>query len=155
MDLILWRHADTEDGFPDMARALTPKGEKQAHRMSAWLKPRLPDNLRILASPARRTQQTAAALGLDFTTCAEIAPGASARALLAAANWPHTGENVLIIGHQPTLGETASYLMTGQYACWSIRKGAVWWFTAKASDEMPSCMLKAVMSADMVEEKHR
>ena len=32
MELILWRHADAEDGKPDLERKLTPKGEKQAKR---------------------------------------------------------------------------------------------------------------------------
>jgi len=33
MDLILWRHADAEDGVPDSGRKLTAKGEKQARQM--------------------------------------------------------------------------------------------------------------------------
>ena len=37
MDLILWRHAEAEPGAPDHGRRLTPKGEKQAARMAAWL----------------------------------------------------------------------------------------------------------------------
>ena len=34
MDLILWRHADAQDGSPDMERALTAKGLKQAELMA-------------------------------------------------------------------------------------------------------------------------
>ena len=34
MDLILWRHAEAEDGVPDTARRLTPKGEKQAQKVA-------------------------------------------------------------------------------------------------------------------------
>ncbi|HCL86559.1 MAG TPA: histidine phosphatase family protein, partial [Comamonadaceae bacterium] len=40
MDLILWRHAEAieaRDGEDDLQRALTPRGEKQAARMAAWL----------------------------------------------------------------------------------------------------------------------
>ena len=59
MELILWRHAEAEDGVPDAARELTEKGLDQAKRMSAWLKLRLPENTLIIASPTRRTQQTA------------------------------------------------------------------------------------------------
>ena len=33
MDLILWRHADAEDGADDLARQLTAKGRKQAARV--------------------------------------------------------------------------------------------------------------------------
>jgi phosphohistidine phosphatase len=42
MDLILWRHAEAEEGGPDLERKLTPKGRKQAKRVAAWLLQRLP-----------------------------------------------------------------------------------------------------------------
>jgi phosphohistidine phosphatase len=155
MDLILWRHAEAEDGFPDMDRELTPKGIKQARQMAAWLKPRLPEKLQILVSPARRTLQTAEALNLDFTMCEDVAPGATAQSLLAAANWPHAGHDVLVIGHQPTLGEVAASLLAGQNRGWSIRKGAVWWFAGNTRDGLNACTLKAVMTAEMSGEKHR
>ena len=69
MDLILWRHAEAHentDGGDDLLRALTPRGEKQAARMAAWLDRQLPQGLRVLASPALRTEQTAQALGRKF-----------------------------------------------------------------------------------------
>ena len=62
MELILWRHAEAEDGEPDLARKLTPRGNKQARRAAEWLDRHLPDRTRILVSPAIRAQQTAAAL---------------------------------------------------------------------------------------------
>ena len=34
MDLILWRHAEAEDGMPDAGRKLTEKGLKQAQQMA-------------------------------------------------------------------------------------------------------------------------
>lgn len=40
MDLILWRHAEAEElgeGMDDLTRALTPRGEKQAAKVAAWL----------------------------------------------------------------------------------------------------------------------
>ena len=77
MDLILWRHAEAEDGVPDLTRKLTPKGAKQAQRMAEWLERHLPERCRILASPAVRAQETARALGRRFRTVDDIAPGAS------------------------------------------------------------------------------
>ena len=65
MDLILWRHADAEitsEGEDDLSRQLTVKGEKQAVRIATWLDRHLPKGVRILVSPARRTEQTAKAL---------------------------------------------------------------------------------------------
>ncbi|WP_204271061.1 histidine phosphatase family protein, partial [Escherichia coli] len=64
MDLILWRHAEAEviaPGQDDLQRALTPKGERQARRMAAWLNHRLPATTRVLVSPALRCRQTAEA----------------------------------------------------------------------------------------------
>ena len=111
MDLILWRHAEAEPGEPDLGRRLTSKGLKQAERVAAWLETRLPDTTRILVSPADRTQQTALALGRKFRTVDEIAPGASVASLLAAAGWPDAREAVLVVGHQPTLGQVAATLL--------------------------------------------
>lgn len=149
MDLILWRHAEAEDGIPDLKRALTPKGEKQAKKMAKWLKSRLPEDVLILASPALRAQQTAAALGRDFSTLTELAPGGSAGDLLKAAGWPDNKHTVLIIGHQPTLGEVASILLTGQNTGMSFRKGAVWWLTRRSRARAALCQLRAVICPDL------
>ena len=56
MDLLLWRHAEAEDGFPDEARKLTPRGEQQAKQMAKWINKHAPKELRIIASPALRCQ---------------------------------------------------------------------------------------------------
>lgn len=150
MELILWRHAEAEDGMPDSARELTGKGLKQARAMAEWLKPRLPESTRIIASPTRRTQQTASALGNDFETIKEIGVGASAKAILAAAGWPATKGAVVVVGHQPTLGEVAALLLTGELAGWNIKKGAVWWFSRKEKDGVEETMLRVVISPDML-----
>ncbi len=42
MELILWRHAEAEDGTHDSERKLTAKGIKQAARMAKWLRARVP-----------------------------------------------------------------------------------------------------------------
>jgi phosphohistidine phosphatase len=130
MDLILWRHAeaiDAEDGSEDFDRALTARGERQAARMAHWLNQHLPATTRVLVSPARRTQQTAAALERKFKTVEAVGPGATASGLLAAARWPDAKEPVLVVGHQPTLGLVAAYLLAGVAQDWSVKKGAVWW----------------------------
>jgi phosphohistidine phosphatase len=81
MELILWRHADAEDGFPDIDRALTTKGQEDAKKMAAWLKPRLPKDTKILVSPAKRAQETASALELPFTTLDALYPDPSPQSL--------------------------------------------------------------------------
>lgn len=147
-DLVLWRHAEAEDGVPDGERALTKKGRKQAATVAAWLRRSLPKRSRILASPATRAQQTAAALELPFDTVREIGVGATAGELLTAAAWPDGGGAVVIVGHQPTLGRAAALLLAGAEADWSVRKGAVWWFTRRVRDDSAQVLLRAVIGPD-------
>jgi phosphohistidine phosphatase len=150
MDLILWRHAEAEPGEPDLGRRLTAKGIQQAERMAKWLDRHLPATTRILSSPADRTQQTALALKRKFRVVPELAPGASADAVLAAAGWPAAREPVLIVGHQPTLGEVAALLLTDDEAAWSVRKGAIWWLSYRVRNGVPSTVLKVVIAPDFV-----
>jgi phosphohistidine phosphatase len=152
MDLILWRHAEAvelpEGQGDDLDRALTSKGERQAQRMADWLNRHLAESTRILASPARRTQQTAQALGRKFRTVPALAPGAAPEALLQAARWPHAGEPVLIVGHQPTLGLLAAQLLAGAAQPWTMRKGAVWWLRLRSRDERAQVVLQVVQSPE-------
>jgi phosphohistidine phosphatase len=171
MDLILWRHAQAFDLPPgmaapvdeesdaqrvtltfaqDLARVLTPKGERQAERMAQWLNQRLPESTRILVSPAQRTQQTASALGRTCVTVRALHPGASVADLLKAAKWPHAKDPVLIVGHQPTLGLLAAHLLAGQAVPWSVRKGAVWWLRSREREGGGQVTLHAVQSPDFL-----
>jgi phosphohistidine phosphatase len=127
MDLILWRHAEAESGSPDSARKLTEHGREQARRIAAWLKPRLPGNCEVLASPAIRAQQTARALGVAFTITPAVGTDAAAADIIAAVDWPARSGATLIVGHQPTLGRLAALLLSGTEADWGIEKGALWW----------------------------
>ncbi len=133
MDLILWRHAEAVDGTPDLERELTGKGRKQADRMATFLRDRLPPDTRILASPATRTQQTALALTKHYITDAALGTSATARTVLDAVGWPDAGGTVLVVGHQPTLGQIAAMLLADSSAGFSVKKGAVWWL--RSNDE--------------------
>lgn len=150
MELILWRHAEAELGEPDEGRALTGKGHKQAWKMADWLDRNLPETCRILVSPATRTLQTAEALGRKFKVHPDLAPDKSAEQLLAAANWPASREPVLIIGHQPTLGQVAAQLIGQQQQEWSIRKGNVWWIAQRERGDITSNYLRAVMAPELI-----
>jgi phosphohistidine phosphatase len=150
MDLILWRHAEAEPGVPDLGRRLTAKGQKQAERMGAWLDRHLPAGTRVLASPADRAQQTAQALKRRFRTVDEIAPGASVAAVLAAAGWPDARDPALVVGHQPTLGSVAAFLLSGDEASWAVKKAAVWWLTNRDRGGSPAIVLRVVIGPDFV-----
>jgi phosphohistidine phosphatase len=127
MDLILWRHAEAEDGSPDSARRLTKRGRDQARRMAAWLKPRLPKRCEILVSPATRALETASALGVRFETSVAVGTNAVAADIIAEIGRPTRSKAVLIVGHQPTLGRVAARLLSGAEADWHFAKGALWW----------------------------
>lgn len=157
MDLILWRHADAHLLSPDephgpqadLARLLTPKGERQAARMAHWLNQRLPESTRVLASPARRAQQTAQALERPFETAGALAPEGRVDALLEAARWPEAAGTVLVVGHQPTLGRVAARLLCGLDQSWPVRKASVWWLRRRLRDGQPRVVLLAVHSHEL------
>lgn len=154
MNLILWRHAEAEDAEPDLGRRLTPKGRKQAQAMAKWLHDRLPDRHLVLVSPARRTRETADALGVDYRIDDRLAPDVDVAHYLAACDWPSGPEDsrgtVLIVGHQPLIGRLASLLLSGEERDWSVRKGAVWWLSARERDERNQVVLRAVVSPELV-----
>ena len=156
MDLILWRHADAvvvkNESDSDFQRRLTSKGRKQAEHMAEWLERHLPDSAKVLVRPSVRTRETAEALGRKFHTVPELAPGAPAAQVLITAGWPDSRQPVLVIGHQPTLGQVASLLLFGEEQNLSMRKGAVWWITNRARDDVeaknPRLTLRAAVCPD-------
>jgi len=157
MELILWRHAEAEDGdgrLPDAKRRLTARGDKQARKMAAWLNAHLPDDTTVLVSPAERTQQTAHALGRPFEIEPQIGVGADCADLLAAAGWPNSkasrGGTLILVGHQPTLGRLAALLLSGTEADWAFKKGAIWWFSRRTREREDQVVLRAVLGPDLL-----
>lgn len=150
MELILWRHAEAEEGILDAERELTEKGLDQAKRMSDWLKSKLPENTLVIASPTRRTQQTAMALSSDFVTNNEIGPGAGVTGILTVVKWPNAQGAVVIVGHQPTLGEVVSYLIPVIPPGLSVKKGSVWWIKYRKKGDVIEPVLHTVMYPEML-----
>lgn len=151
MDLIVWRHAEAQEaqeGQDDLARALTSKGEKQALRVGGWLDRTLPDAARVLSSPARRCEQTALALGRKYKVRMELQPGSTVAQILEAAHWPVARQPVVIVGHQPELGDVLAHLLGMNRNC-PIRKGAAWWLRTRerAGDRQTSVV--AVQPPDL------
>ncbi len=148
MELILWRHAEAHDGVPDMERELSAKGHKQAEKMATFLRARIPEHTRILVSPAVRTQQTARALTKHFSTESAIAPSASAQTILDAIGWPEAADTVLVVGHQPALGQIAALLLAGSKSGFSVKKGAVWWLSRHTSEGDFQTSLRLAIAPD-------
>ena len=153
MELILWRHAEAEDPGPkgDLARELTKKGRKQAKAMADWLQPRLEGDWRVLASPAARAVQTVTPLDRDYEIRPGLDPSSSAASYLREAGWPGA-DRVILVGHQPTLGEVAARLLGEVRGDVAIKKGAVWWFATRERDGRLEVTLKAVIDPAMLEE---
>jgi phosphohistidine phosphatase len=137
MDLILWRHAEAEAEplDDDAARPLTAKGVKQATRMGKWLDLHLPGNCRILSSPAVRCDATARHLGRKFRTSIELGTDSTAERIIAAANWPESREPVVLVGHQPLLGQVASLILFGNPLGLELRKANALWISRKPEEE--------------------
>ncbi len=150
MDLILWRHADAEDGVDDMARRLTEIGRKQAKQVGKWLDDTLPGDTRIIVSPAVRAQETARGLGRAYATLEELAPGADAVDIMLASGWPEARGAVLVVGHQPTLGRLASMLLFGVEQDFTMKKCALLWLTNRVRRDERQVVLKAALSPGLL-----
>jgi len=160
MELILWRHAEAVDhphgeegvgGDPlDLERRLTSRGEKQAARMAAWLDRQLPDGARVFASPAQRTVQTAQALGRKFKPRDELLPGADPAAVLTLAGWPDGRGPVVIVGHQPTLGQVIGALLGLPDTECPMRKGAIWWLRQRERGGKMQTVIVTVQTPELV-----
>lgn len=154
MHLLLWRHAEAEDGDDDMKRRLTPRGHQQARAVAEWIGARGPKHLRILVSPADRAQETAAALERAWTTDARLRPSAGVGELAAASTWPGRADQpddaVLLVGHQPVLGQLAAQLLAGSSAPWTIKKGALWWLSSRRRGATAETVLRAVIAPELL-----
>lgn len=153
MDLVLWRHAEAQEwteGCDDLARKLTARGEKQAARMSAWLDRQLPQGTRIFVSPAQRTVQTAAALGRKYRLMPELAPDGSVDQLLELAQWSEGKGTVLVVGHQPILGQTIAQLLGLSAAECAVKKGALWWLRKRQRESGAQTVVVTVQTPDLL-----
>ena len=153
MDLILWRHAEAVEIAPrgdDMARALTQRGEKQAARMAVWLDRQLPDSVRVWSSPARRTEQTALALERKFKISSALGPQGTMELLLELVQWPQAKGCVLVVGHQPTLGQTIAHLLGLSAAECPVKKGALWWLRYRERETTGQTVVVTVQSPEVM-----
>jgi len=147
MELILWRHAEAADTTPDLARELTHKGRRQARDMAAWLTGQLSaypaGAVRVIASPAVRTRQTAEALGLPVEIVTHIDPDATADDLLAASGWPDSHNVVILVGHNPAISALAARLAGAGGASVSLGRACAWWYASGADGAL---VLKTAMT---------
>jgi len=153
MDLIFWRHAEAFEaleGQDDLSRTLTPKGEKQALRMSQWLDRQLPEGVRVMSSPALRCEQTVKHLGRKVKYKSELLPDGSLDDLFLTAGWPDSKMSVLIAGHQPVLGRAIAYLLGLPGGDCSVRKGSVWWLRSRVREGVTQTVVVCVQTPELL-----
>ena len=133
-DLILWRHAEAEEASAsglDTDRVLTKQGRKDAAKMAGWLKQHLPTDVLVLVSPARRCQETAAALAevskVEIRTADFLSVNNSVETIAKEVAGIADAKTLLIVGHQPNLGYLIARLLKMQDKACVVKKGAVWW----------------------------
>jgi phosphohistidine phosphatase len=157
MDLLLWRCADTEKpeepGQGDSLKTpLGDRGRKHAQRLARWLRDHQPKGMKVFSSPAMATVEMARMVCRNARIERSLGPDAGAADVLATVGWPHEHPAVLVIGHQPALGALASLLLAGAEAPWTVKKGALWWFSNRTRAGETQTILRAVLSADMIRE---
>lgn len=157
-NLILWRHAEAEDISTvdvDLHRALTKRGSKDALKMAKWLNAHIPKEVEVLCSPARRCLETADALNksLKGSRKREIEMvdflGVDSPVEAILQHVQNDGSKTLVlVGHQPNLGQLVSKLVGMQdFAC-VIKKGAVWWLRQRLVDGELQTYLFTVQNPD-------
>lgn len=154
MDIWLLRHATAEDRSAtgrDADRELTPDGLRRAQRVARGLAALEPGIEMVLTSPFRRARQTAEA--------AARALALERRLSLSGALEPQTDPDdileeiaahgsgcVLLVGHEPHLGELLGRLV-GSGVALPLRKAAVAW----VEREGRAGTLRALLPAPILE----
>ncbi|MGM0831668.1 phosphohistidine phosphatase SixA [Halomonas qinghailakensis] len=120
-NVLIMRHGEAGQGFPDHARPLTPRGVKEVSVMAQWLARRIEQGElpcpTLYASPFVRAQQTAQliadALGCSLQTLSFLTPDDR---LSTVGNWllnlPDDGP-IMLVSHMPLVGELTGRLVEG------------------------------------------
>ena len=157
-NLILWRHAEAEDGSTtglDADRILTKTGRKDAAKMAKWLNEYLPQNTEVLCSPAKRCLETVSALNqlpdskrnypinIESFLGVDVNVESIARQLVD----DDSTKTKLIVGHQPNLGLLIAKIL-GMKDSAVVKKGAVWWLRQRSVNGVIQTYLFTVQHPD-------
>jgi phosphohistidine phosphatase len=121
MQLLVVRHAiaaERSARWPDDAeRPLTPAGAERASQAALGLKRIADPPARVLASPLRRAEETAAILTRfagwpEATVCVQLLPGASPEELLALLARTRD-RSIAVVGHEPAIGRLLAACLPG------------------------------------------
>jgi len=139
----------------DAKRALTPEGKEKMREIAAGLVRAGMEPDWIVSSPLVRAVETAEIVGEALSskppldTCDALGPGGEPEALIAYLAKRSNRRRVLLVGHEPDLGELAARLIgAGRNANMPFKKGGcclitfsvfppkapgrlVWWLTPR------------------------
>jgi phosphohistidine phosphatase len=123
MNIYLLRHGiavNAEETTSNNDRPLSPKGSKRMRKGTRGLRRLGLDFDAILTSPLARARQTtdivAEALGLQsrVSVIDALQPSNSVEDLISSLSEYKNRDNLLLVGHEPLLSETAAFLLTGK-----------------------------------------
>jgi len=117
MRLLLVRHGKAEFGPEDADRHLSPRGRADVEAVAEHLKAQEISVARVVHSTLSRARETAEILA------ARLAPGAELEELQGIEPWGNVKafaklaekwtEDTMVCGHEPFMGEAASFLLSG------------------------------------------
>lgn len=126
MNVLLVRHAIAEDkaefaatGRPDSLRPLTEEGRRKMRAAAKGLAKTLPALDLLASSPLARAAQTAEILrkacpDAEPLELPALSPERDPRETLAWLKGRPRGASVALVGHEPSLGRLAGWLMSGE-----------------------------------------
>lgn len=138
MQVLIIRHAPAEDREDfaqsrqsDDLRPLTNKGKNKMRQNVKGLQSIVPKIDRIAESPLIRAQQTAGLLASVYPnvvreTLSALAPdGSESKVLAYLQKYANTTGTIALVGHEPDLGELATWLLSGEIDTWMpLKKGS-------------------------------
>jgi phosphohistidine phosphatase len=105
----LLRHAKSSWDDPELAdieRPLAPRGRKAAKKIASYLRNHDVHPELVLCSPAARARETLAAIG-EGEIRPELYGASAAELLLMIRGLPDDASSVLLVGHNPGMGDLA------------------------------------------------
>lgn len=155
MEIYLLRHGIAEDRQPgrdDARRELTGKGRARLRIVlgvarRAGVRPSL-----ILTSPYARAAQTAE-IAAEVLGCEKapvrtdaLLPGSSPQAVWKEVRAHSEETAVLLAGHEPLLGQAASFLLGASWVLVELKKGALVSIEIEQFDRQPRGLLRWLMT---------
>ena len=134
--IYLVRHgiaAPAAAGMSDADRPLTPAGERKVVRIARGLKRLGVEPDAVVSSPLPRAADTARLLmaglapGVEVELDSVLSPGSAASAAMQVMTAYRGARQLMLVGHEPGMGELASQLLTGSATLASLpfKKGGV------------------------------